>query len=76
MWKELKKIKELTLKQSGDNPVRYLDEMKLMKLSIDEKDSAAYPDKSYVKDIFAQLILAPVNSFALEYEQLHTNLFA
>ena len=46
--------------------------MKLMKLSIDEKDSTAYSDKSYVKDIFAQLVLAPVDSFAIEYEQLHT----
>ena len=66
----MKKIKELTLKQFGNNPVKYLDEMKLMKLSIDEKDSTAYSDKSYVKDIFTQLVLAPVDSFAIEYEQL------
>ena len=73
MWKELSKIKGLTLKQFGDNPAKYLDEMKLMKLSIDEKDPAAYPDKMYVKDILAQLVLAPVDSFALEYERLHTS---
>ena len=44
MWKEMKKIKELTLKQFGNNPVKYLDKMKLEKLLIDEKDSTAYSD--------------------------------
>jgi hypothetical protein len=72
MWAEMKKIKELTLKQHGNNPVKYLDEMKLKKLLIDEKDSTAYSDNSYVKDIFSQLMLAPVDSYALEYEQMHT----
>ena len=72
MWAEMKKIKELTLKQFGNNPVKYLDEMKLKKLLIDEKDANAYSDNSYVKDIFAQLMLAPVDSYALEYERLHT----
>lgn len=72
MWAEMKKIKELTMKQYGNNPVKYLDEMKLKKLLIDEKDANAYSDNSYVKDIFAQLMLAPVDSYALEYEQMHT----
>ena len=72
MWAEMKKIKELTLKQFGNNPVKYLDEMKLKKLLIDEKDANAYSDSSYVKDIFAQLVLAPVDSYALEYEQMNT----
>ena len=29
MWTKMKKIQELTLKQHGNNPVKYLDEMKL-----------------------------------------------
>ena len=70
----MKKIKDLTLKQPGNNPVKVkdLDEMNLKKLLIDEKDSKAYSNNSYVKDIFAQLMLAPVDSSALKYEQIHT----
>ena len=72
MWQELKKSKELTLKQFGNNVVQYLDEMKIMKMSIDEKDIGAYTDNAYVKDIFAQLKLAPVDSFSQEYERLES----
>ena len=66
MWSEMKKIKELTLKQFENDPVKYLDEMKLKKLLIDEKDSRTYSDSSYVKDIFAQLILASFDSYVLK----------
>ena len=47
----MKKINELTLKQHKNNPVKYLDGMKLENLLIDEKDPNAYSDNSYVKDI-------------------------
>ena len=70
MWKEMKLIKELILKQFGNDPVKYLDEMKLKKLLIDEKDSTAYSNSSHVKDMFAQLILAPVVAYAIEYERM------
>jgi hypothetical protein len=72
MWAEMKKIKELTLKQIGNNPVKYLDDMKLKKLLIDEKDPNTYSNNSYVKESFSQLMLAHVDSYALEYEQIHT----
>ena len=52
--------------------MKYLDKMKLKKLLIDEKDPNAYSNNSYVKDIFAQLMLAPGDSYTLEYEQRHT----
>ena len=72
MFNELTKIKALTLKQFGNNMVTYLDEMKAKKLLIDEKDAAAYTDRAYVKDIFTQLKLAPVDAFTKEYEQMRT----
>ena len=72
MFNELTKVKALTLKQFGNNVVTYLDEMKAKKLLIDEKDAAAYTDRAYVKDIFTQLKLAPVDAFAKEYEQMET----
>jgi hypothetical protein len=72
MWIEMKKIKELTLKQFENDVVKYLDEMKSMKLLIDEKDRMAYTDKAYVKDLLSQLKIAPVSIFASEYEQMET----
>jgi hypothetical protein len=69
----MKKIKALTLKQFGNNPVKLLDEMKLKNLLINEKDPATCPDPAYVKDISAQLKLAPVDSYALEYKQMETH---
>ena len=73
MWTKIKKIKELTLKQFGNDPVKYLDEMKMKKLLIDEKDPNACSENVYVKDMFAQLMLTPVDSYALGYEQMHTH---
>ena len=60
MWAKMKKTKELTLQQHGNSPVKSLDEMKMKKLLIDKKDPNAYSDNLYVKDIFAQLMLAVV----------------
>ena len=57
MWAGMKKIKDLTLKQQGNNPVKVkdLDEMNLKKLLIDEKDSKAYSNNSYVNVVNSPL---------------------
>ena len=53
MWTETKKIMDLTLEQFRNNPVKYLNEMKLKKVLINKNDYRAYSDNSYVKNSFA-----------------------
>jgi hypothetical protein len=65
MWVEMKKIKDLTLKQSGNDPEKDLAKMKPKKPLIDNKDPAAYTDLAYVQGIFGQLDTVPVNAYAL-----------
>ena len=71
MQAKKKNIKELTLKQHENNPEKYPNEMKLKKLLIDEKDPDA--QQFLRKGFFSQPLLLPVDSYALEYEQMRTH---
>ena len=70
MWHELNTVKDLTLKQLGNDVGKYLDHMKILTLEIDKKDSLAYRENVHIKDILTQLQTAPVNLYANVYEAL------
>ena len=73
MFAEQSNIKAIiTLKQLGNNVVTYLDNMKLKKLPINEKDTQAYTDRAFGRGIFVQLELAPVASFLKEQDQVES----
>ena len=50
----------------------YVDKIQEGKISIDGKDPQAYSDDAFIKDIYVQLKLAPVESFAQEHERNET----
>ena len=64
MWHVLTTIKELTLKQSGNDVGKSHDQVKILKLEITQKDGFAYSKNAYIKYILEQLQTAPVDLFA------------
>ena len=55
MYAEIGKAKKLTVAQFDNDIHLFFDAMKTIKLQIDQKDSMAYTDDAFVRDIFIQL---------------------
>jgi hypothetical protein len=55
MYAEIGKAKKLTVAQFDKNIHLFFDAMKSIKLQIYQKDSAAYTDDAFVRDLFLQL---------------------
>ena len=55
MYAEIGKAKKLTVAQFDNDIHLFFDAMKTTKLLIDQKDSMAYTDDAFVRDIFIQL---------------------
>ena len=55
MYAEIGKAKKLTVAQFDNDIHLFFDAMKTIKLQIDQKDSMAYTDDAFVRDIFLQL---------------------
>ena len=55
MYAEIGKAKKLTVAQFDNDIHLFFDAMKTFKLQIDQKDSMAYTDDAFVRDIFIQL---------------------
>ena len=55
MYAEIGKAKKLTVAQFDNDIHLFLDAMKTIKLQIDQKDSMAYTDDAFVRDLFMQL---------------------
>ena len=72
MFGKIEKVKKLTLSQFRNDVAQYCDAIKNQKILVDQKDANAYTDDAFVRDIFKQLRLAPVESFKLEYERTET----
>jgi hypothetical protein len=51
---KLKKAKKLTVAQFGSDIDLFFDAIKRIKLQIDQKESAAYMDDAFVRDLFLQ----------------------
>ena len=73
MFNELKRVKEITLKQHKNNLVSFFDEVSTKKVLIDQKDPSAYKDEAFVRDLLDQLKSAPIETFRLQYDQIETN---
>jgi hypothetical protein len=55
MYAEIRKAKKRTVAKFGSDIHLFFDAMKSIKLQIDQKDSAAYTDDAFVRDLFLQL---------------------
>jgi hypothetical protein len=55
MYAEIENAKKLKVAQFGNNIHLFIDAIKCIKLQIDQKDSAAYTDDAFVRDLFLQL---------------------
>ena len=55
MYAEIGKAKKLTVAQFDNDIHLFFDAMKTIKLQIDQKDSMAYTDDAFVRDLFIQL---------------------
>jgi hypothetical protein len=55
MYAKIRKANKLTVAQFGSNIHLFFDAMKSIKIQIDQKDSAAYTDVAFVRDLFLQL---------------------
>ena len=70
MFDELAKAKAITLKDHNNDLHQYFDAMRKAKQKIDRKDKDFYSDNAYLKDLFSQLKMAPVETFAKKYETM------
>jgi hypothetical protein len=55
MYAEIGKAKKLTVAQFDNDIHLFFDAMKSIKLQIDQKDSSAYTDDAFIRDLFHQL---------------------
>ena len=73
MFKEIGEAKALTLASFDWNLVDYFDAMRRAKTLIDQKDRTAYTEDAFIRDIYAQLKTAPVETFANKYDLQETD---
>jgi len=55
MFTEIAKAKKLSISQYDNDVQLYFDAIKFLKLQIDQKDSTAYTEDAFIRDIFLQL---------------------
>jgi hypothetical protein len=55
MYAEIGKATKLVVAQFGNNIYLFFNAMKSIKLQIDQKDSVAYADDAFIRDLFLQL---------------------
>ena len=55
MFTEIAKAKKLSISQYDNDVQLYFDAIKFLKLQIDQKDSTAYTEDAFIRDLFCQL---------------------
>jgi hypothetical protein len=55
MFTEISKAKKLSISQYDNDVQLYFDAIKFLKLQIDQKDSTAYTEDAFIRDLFLQL---------------------
>jgi hypothetical protein len=55
MFSEIAKVKKLSISQYDNDVQLYFDAITFLKLQIDQKDSTAYTEDAFIRDIFLQL---------------------
>ena len=73
MFTEISKAKKLSISQYDNDVQLYFDAIKFLKLQIDQKDSTAYTEDAFIRDLFLQLKNDNLPSeFRLEFSRQET----
>jgi hypothetical protein len=73
MYTKMTKVKKITIAQYDNDVQLYFDAVQFLKLQIDQKDSTAYMDNAFIRDIFLQLKQEFLPSeFCLEFGRQET----
>ena len=70
LFAEIQICKAMTLAQFKEVVPDYFDALQDKKVSIDQKSATAYPEDTFIRDIFNALSACSVETFAKEYESI------